>query len=113
MNLYATEKEIQAAILDYLETIGAVAIRVNSGMQFIQDSNGGTRVFRGAKKGCPDILVCWRGRFIGIEVKSRRGKVTSDQNEFHQTIIAAGGLVLVARTIADVESFILAIEPGA
>ncbi len=107
MNLYATEKEIQAAILDYLETIGAVAIRVNSGMQFIQDSNGSTRVFRGAKRGTADIIALYRGTYYAIECKTRKGRVSPEQFEFLDRVRRAGGSAFVARSVEDVENVLL------
>lgn len=109
--LYApTEAEIQRAILEYLDTIGAVAIRVNSGVQFIQDSNGSTRAFRGAPAGTSDIIACYRGRFLAIECKARRGKTTPAQDEFINRVNEAGGLAFVARSIDDVEQAIRGIE---
>ncbi len=36
----------------------------------------------GAPRGCPDILVCAKGAFVGLEVKTGRGVRTPAQVEF-------------------------------
>lgn len=45
--------------------------------------------------GAPDFLVCYRGRFIGIEAKAGRGKVTALQQDNINRIIENGGTALV------------------
>jgi hypothetical protein len=47
--------------------------------------------------GVPDFLVCHKGRFIGIECKAGRGKVTALQQKNLNAIDAAGGLGMVVR----------------
>jgi hypothetical protein len=41
-----------------------------------------------------DLLVCWRGVFIGIEVKRPGGKATKLQLQIMEDIVAAGGIAL-------------------
>lgn len=48
-----------------------------------------------ANNGTPDILVCYCGRFIGIECKAGRGKPTALQIKNLRDIDRAGGLSLV------------------
>lgn len=45
--------------------------------------------------GTPDFLVCYRGRFIGIEAKAGKGKTTALQDLHLQKIRDAGGIALV------------------
>lgn len=49
------------------------------------------------KAGCPDILICWMGIFIAIEVKSDTGDVTSLQLVQLKLIQQAGGVAAVVR----------------
>lgn len=53
--------------------------------------------------GLPDILACYQGRFIGIEVKrpETRGTVTARQQAFLDQIEAAGGIVGVATSVEE------------
>lgn len=45
--------------------------------------------------GVPDFLVCYRGRFIGIECKANGGKPTALQTKNLDEIDSAGGVALV------------------
>lgn len=45
--------------------------------------------------GVPDILVCYKGRFIGIECKAGKGKLTALQQHNINAIELSGGLALV------------------
>jgi len=47
--------------------------------------------------GCPDLLICTRGKVALVEVKSKRGTFTPAQIEFHQ----AGWPVKVVRSCMD------------
>jgi Holliday junction resolvase len=52
--------------------------------------------------GLPDIIVCYRGLFIGLETKTPEGKdPTRRQVYVHDRIIRAEGIVSVPRTVAD------------
>jgi penicillin-binding protein-related factor A (putative recombinase) len=52
--------------------------------------------------GVADILGCYKGRMIAIELKSPKGKATPDQERFLQNVNDAGGIGFVARTIDEV-----------
>ena len=52
--------------------------------------------------GVPDIIGCFKGRLIGIEIKSEKGVVSEYQKEFIENINRAGGLAFVARSLDDV-----------
>jgi hypothetical protein len=45
--------------------------------------------------GVPDILICHKGRFIAVECKAGRGKVTALQQHNIDSIKQAGGVALV------------------
>ena len=48
--------------------------------------------------GCPDLLVCWRGHWIVIEVKVPGELLNPRQKKWH---IDSGGRVHVARDVND------------
>lgn len=54
------------------------------------------------KKGISDILGCYKGRLIAIEVKVKGGKVSPYQEKFIEEVNQAGGLAFVAYCIDDV-----------
>lgn len=56
--------------------------------------------------GIPDILVCYRGRFMGLEAKAAKGNTTPLQEYEIETIQRAGGLAAVVRSAAEVEQML-------
>lgn len=100
------EKEIQKQILAWLRLHGATAIRVNSGA-FGGEYKGKKRFIRANDtRGCSDVLCCWRGRFVAIEVKRPGEKPTIDQVAFLQGVQRSGGLAFVASSVDDVENYL-------
>lgn len=47
------------------------------------------------RSGVPDIVVCWKGAFIGIECKAGNNKPTALQERELQKIQDAGGVAFV------------------
>lgn len=56
--------------------------------------------------GIPDYIGVYKGLFIGIEVKTPKGKVTEKQEYKHKILKDCGGKVIVARSVEDVKDFI-------
>lgn len=62
--------------------------------------------------GIPDIIGCWRGRFVAIELKAphRRteasGGVSPIQRRVLDLITAAGGIAIVAYSVDEVMSWL-------
>jgi hypothetical protein len=50
-------------------------------------------------RGCPDLLVAYRGQWLLVEVKSDNGRLTLDEQEWHAAFDAP---VHIWRTVADV-----------
>lgn len=83
------EKNIENQIKKYLKSIGAYYVKYFG--------NSYSQV------GVPDLLVCYKGRFIGIEVKNEKGKTSPLQDINIQQIKDAGGISFVARSLEDVK----------
>jgi len=64
------------------------------------------------RRGTPDILVCWHGKFIAIEVKGPKGRLTETQALVLQSIRENGkGIAIVANCIEDVaKAFVMALQ---
>ena len=60
--------------------------------------------------GIPDIIVCYRGRFIAFEVKAGKNKPTVLQAITIKQIIKAGGYAMVVRTVDEVKQVIEALK---
>lgn len=54
--------------------------------------------------GVPDLIVCWRGRLVGIECKApgKRGNTTPNQDMQIAGINGSGGFAFVADCLEDV-----------
>ncbi|HEY3789600.1 MAG TPA: hypothetical protein VGL71_12140, partial [Urbifossiella sp.] len=97
------EREIQRSIIAFLESRGAVVIRANSGM--LPRADGGRmRCVSCSAGSVSDVLACYHGRFLAVEVK-RPGKVPSEgQAAFLAAVERSGGIGIVATGIGDVEA---------
>lgn len=56
-----------------------------------------------ADAGTPDVLACYRGRFLAVEWKQPGQKPTPVQHARAREILRAGGIYVVARSVADVD----------
>ena len=55
-------------------------------------------------RGIPDIICCYRGHFVGFEVKTESGRPTKLQEAVIRKINAAGGTALIVRSVEDVKA---------
>jgi hypothetical protein len=62
--------------------------------------------------GFPDLLVCYRGRFVALEVKTPTGSPTEQQSRVITSILIAGGWAKVVRGWEDVEHLFDEIDNG-
>lgn len=96
-----TEQSIQRAILDYLRYRGIFCWKNNTAGIYVKARN---TYIPSHAPGVSDILgILPGGRFLAIEVKAPKGRVSPAQEQFLQTINERGGLAFVARSIDDVE----------
>ncbi len=88
------EGKVKNKIKDYLKSLGA--------WYYMPVSNGMGR------SGCPDILVCYKGLFYGIECKApgKLKNTTPNQDREIAAINAAGGLAFVADSVETVKELI-------
>ena len=105
-----SESEILRAIMALLKRHPRVAQcwRQNSGTFQERNRDGTTRYIRAnSQRGMSDIMgVLKDGRTLAIEVKSRTGKMRPGQEEFLQTILQAGGVAGVCRSVEDAEALL-------
>jgi len=92
-----TEAMVQRDILRYLTVRGVPHARTNAGRA------GGVRL---APEGWPDIVACYRGRFVAIECKRPGGVSSASQDAQHcwlrqnmAVVIVATSVEIVAKTL--------------
>ena len=97
------ESVIQADILRWLKTTGLMFWRSNSGSLFLR----GRHINLGPL-GCADISVIIPplGRFVGMEVKSAKGKVRPEQVTYAAGLTQVGGLYFIVRSVQDAKNAI-------
>lgn len=110
-----TEKQIENDILDYLTTVTGAFMWKNQNIGVFDPR---AKVFRKnhskhQMKGISDILGVINGKMVAIEVKKPTTEIaaktypTRAQKDFLAKVRANGGYGCVARSIEDVEEFLL------
>ena len=89
MGMGMKESDITKQILDTLKGCGVWAWKHWSGPM--------------SHVGIADILGIYQGRFLAIEVKGPRGKVSDAQSRFLRNIEEHGGIAFVARSVEDLK----------
>jgi hypothetical protein len=82
------ETKVTAKITKALDKIGAIWYKQHGNSMSVS--------------GTPDLLVCYRGRFYGIEVKTEENEADAAQlNQMRRIVEIGGGVSGVCRTPAD------------
>lgn len=92
------ERDIVAAIKRYLNTLG--------GDVFFWKEHGGAY----STAGIPDIICCYKGRFLGLECKLPGGRLTELQKRAIDKINKAGGIARRVESVADVMELIQMVD---
>ncbi len=53
-------------------------------------------------RGILDIIGCWEGKYVELEVKTERGRLSPEQKARIEEITRAGGIAEVVRSVEDV-----------
>jgi hypothetical protein len=118
------EKQLQNAIITWLECQGAYVVSVKSG-KLMAMYGGKVRMIHLAPAGTPDVHVCWNGRPLYIELKKDEATAESwhrvvdrfietgvcaksnlpiiTQHQCHKRIIRAGGEVIVCGSLEELQ----------
>lgn len=88
------EKDIVAAIRRYLGTLGEDV--------FFWKEHGGPY----GVSGVPDIICCYKGRFLGLEAKLPGSRLTPLQRRALEKINRAGGIARRVESVEDVKAVI-------
>lgn len=85
------ERDIQKRLIQYLKTVPNCWI---------------VKVIQANINGCPDILMCFNGKFYGIEVKTDNGRTSAIQDLQIRRIREAGGVPVVIRSLDELKTFL-------
>ncbi|GMO63333.1 MAG: hypothetical protein Ta2A_10360 [Treponemataceae bacterium] len=93
------EHEVKASIVRYLKKQGFYVLNLATGC--VKTERGAYIHF--GEKGAADLIGCMPdGRFVAIEVKAPKGRLSPEQKQWLARIEARHGLVVVARCVEDV-----------
>ncbi len=92
------ERDIVAAIKKYLLTLG--------GDIYFWKEHGGPY----GTSGVPDIICCYKGRFLGMECKLPGGRLTELQKRAIRKINLAGGIARRVESVADAQAIIQQVD---
>ena len=90
------ERDILAAVLIAVTALpGGMFIRQNTGVAVTAEG----RRIRFGRKGQGDIVGCYQGRFVAIETKTEKGRLSKDQRNYRDAVLAAQGVYILARDV--------------
>lgn len=80
----ASEKNFENRVKKFLKEQDAYFVKYWGGGNF-------------TRSGVPDLLVCCKGRFMGLEIKAENGKPSELQLHHIEQIRKAGGIAFILR----------------
>ena len=92
------ERDVVAAIKKYLASLGSDV--------FFWKEHGGPY----GTSGVPDIICCYKGRFLGLEVKLPTGALTELQKRAIEKINRSGGIASRVECVSDVQKIIAKVD---
>ena len=101
---YPKERDLVKACIAYLNLKGYEVLRNNTGLFIFHNKDGKPRAVRIGLKGSPDIIACSPdGRFIAVECKTGRNRLTAYQKAFLERLRKKNAIVVVAYSVDDLE----------
>ena len=97
--MMTSEANIQNEIWIALSKAGCLLWRNNTGV--LKDKTGRPIKFGLCKGGSDLIGIAPDGRFLGVEVKTKTGRIRPEQETFIAAVLRAGGRAGVARSVSD------------
>jgi len=95
------ENAIVKSCLDYLSVMQIFAWRNNTGVARPKRADGSFGFVKFGYVGSSDIFALHDGRFIAIECKAEKGRLSQDQISFLDRVRFEGGIAIVARSVDD------------
>lgn len=79
---------------------------VNKILKYLKDKCFCYKNYGFGNAGIPDIICCYKGQFLALEVKTEKGKVSEIQKVMIKRINEAGGVAVVVRNLDEVKDVI-------
>jgi len=102
----AGENDVVNSLCEYLAVKGYFFWRQNNTPVFDVRRKRYRKMPEWSMKGVPDIIVVYKGKFIGVEAKQKGKYQSQDQKEFEEGLVnRGGGEYIVARSIDDLVEY--------
>lgn len=104
-----TERNLQRAILDYLDRLNIFAVHVPNGAVLAGGAEQRSRQMHALKQagfrpGFPDLMLFSKnGSIAFLEVKIEGGRMQDSQKDMHALLRGRGQSVAVVRSVSDVQ----------
>jgi hypothetical protein len=103
-----TESQLQDAIrLELGAAPDLVLWRNNVG---VAERRGFTIRFGVGGPGGADLIGCYRGRFVAVEIKTPTGRQSPEQRTFQALVERKGGVYVVLRSVEDARAWLHDLE---
>lgn len=100
-----TESQLQDAIrLALGRDPSLVLFRNNCGSAVMR--NGFRVTFGVGNPGGADLIGCFRGIFVAVEIKTPEGRQSKEQRQFQQLIESKGGVYTILRSVDDARAWL-------
>jgi hypothetical protein len=104
------EQDLSNAVMNYLAIKGILHYRVRNTGTIIHKRGGGIAYGRDrystTQRGAPDILAWDNGKAYGFELKSQKGRIRPEQEEWLSKFRDEGGIGMVIRSLDEVMNII-------
>ena len=92
-----------AVVLDPAQTYWSA---LDHGAGWMTPASAGLRKARGVKRGLPDFIILFKNGLLGIELKSDKGRLSSEQIQTAYAWMKLGHTIAVARSLEDVQEIL-------
>lgn len=103
--IHPLEKDVEPGIIDFLNyQLGCFAFKVQTKATYDTRNRHYLKLPKHVLPGTPDIICCYYGLFIGMEVKAEKGRQSPDQIKFQEKMEQKGkGFYFIVRSIGQAQ----------
>lgn len=103
----SSEASLQKSVIEYLNLRKDIYfIRNNNFSGMVKRKNGSCGWIKNVKKGAPDLILLFKSRWIGLELKSQKGKQSIEQRQAEIDIKQAGGEYYIIRDLKELNNIL-------
>ena len=100
------EADIERVCIQYLSLVLPSMILVRQGQQTRVNAKGRRFWPKNYRRGVTDYIAGYKGRFIAIEFKTGKGKLSDEQQQFQADVLRAQCAHIVLRSLKDAEALV-------